>query len=143
MAETESYNISGSDYRRLPGPASSDAIERLLDLAEGTEHPNPHDAAALATEMVTEAEARSALRKLLALHMFNLADEDPQVAMRNVRIGDVVSVHGFNVTVQAIRNREKATITIIGRLYGSEDTDKERTFAYDRDVRIPLKRRGG
>lgn len=138
----ESYNISGSDYSRLPGPASSDAMERLLAAAADTGHPNKHDAAAIAVDHADEVDVRSALRHLLGLHMCSLADEGPMVAMRNVEKGDYVRLHGVKCYVAEVDHRGTEGQTVYLRVSYHRPGNKLETFAYSRDVRIPLIARG-
>lgn len=80
--------------------------------------------------------AHAALRGLLALHLFNLDDDEPSVAMRNVRVGDVVRLHGTPREVRDIHKTdhpESAITRLVQWGQGCADT-----FIYDRNVRIPL-----
>lgn len=90
------------------------------------------DAAVSATKNTEVKDA--ALAYLLSLHLHHLEDDLPQVAMRNVRVGDIVMLHGVALAVEKIINPYKPCITLQTRLGA---------FAYDRDVRIPLFSRDG
>lgn len=129
---TEPYEVDARGERR---PSSSEALKRLID-AIVPEQPNPWMAADEAVEGADEETVRHACRKLLGLHLIDLDETEPQVAMRNVRESDYVRLHGTMCYVERVSNPESQTITLKVRLHRPDGP--ERTFAYDRDVRIPL-----
>jgi hypothetical protein len=137
MAEmtTESYELGSDGIQR---PSGAEALEGLVAAQAEQESPNTFDRADLTVEQASEADVRSALRRLLALHVVDLKQSEPMVAMRNVRVGDYVRLHGTKCWVADIVNPGKHTITLMVVVGGYKAT-----FAYQRDVRIPLIARHG
>jgi hypothetical protein len=83
----------------------------------------------------------AALRRLLALHALQLADTEPSVAMRNVRAGDYVRLHGTRCYVRQVidgapSGSPERSITLKVNYHGPDGAAT--TFAYAADVRIPL-----
>lgn len=111
----------------------------LLEAEAAQSSPNTWDraAAAVDAQMAANPEVVAvAAGHLLALHRFQLEDGEPSAAMRNVRVGDYVRLHGTKCYVERIVNGDKPTITLKVRLHSPSGA--EGTYSYDRDVRIPL-----
>lgn len=116
------------------------ALDRLLATVPA-DAVNLWDAADEAVEQADEETVRAALRGLLGLHLHDLADAEPMVAMRNVREGDYVRLHGTVCVVRGVLDRAeshspKRSITL--KVNYHRPDGPESTFAYAADVRIPL-----
>ena len=124
------------------------AVRRLLNatpVGPDWNHGAPVNFWTAAADAVAQADQETkdaALRDLLALHMFGLTATDPTVAVRNVKEGDVVELHGMTSTVtQKLGDGKNGHAVNLHVTSGDRDDDTGRLFAYDVDVRIPLKHR--
>lgn len=103
---------------------------------------NTWDAAAEAVGRIPDEETvRLALSHLLALHAFGDKETEPQVAMRNVKVGDYVRLHGIVCYVREVRDQATSRIYTRGihlkvNYHGPDGT--ESAFSYSANVTIPL-----
>ena len=136
--ERESIEEEGVDQKGRLHPSSG--IARLMaDLPEG--FVNTWEAADEAVERASEETLRSACRGLLALHIFAQEEDEPVVAMRNVRVGDYVRLHGCVSYVREIWDEapERSPKRSIGLKVNAHGPDGlQLSYAYDADVHIPL-----
>jgi hypothetical protein len=116
-------------------------VRLLLEDYAASEKVNPwaksREVAAAAEREVLEAAASH----LLALHALQLKDDEPSVAVRNVRVGDYVRLHGIKCYVYAIRDVAKARTqdrAIHLKVNYHRKGGPESSFAYAAYVRIPL-----
>lgn len=139
-------NFDGEDSRgRLHG---ADAVQRLLNSTETG--PDWNDGAPAnfwdaADEVVEQADGLhelkdAALRHLLALHMFNLVDEHPKVAMRNVREGDIVELGGaIRKVVEKVGDGKRGhSVSLQAVLQHAPGVESSGVFRNGGDVRIGL-----
>lgn len=127
------------DKGRLHG---AHAVQRLLNsIPAGPDwndgHPvNAWDAADDAVATADQETKDAALRRLLALHIFDLKSEHPQVAMRNIRVGDVVQMAGIacRVVDKDGDGKNGHTVGITTRTVN----DVEQTFRYSGDMHVTL-----
>lgn len=125
------------------------AVHRLLNatpVGPDWNHGAPENFWTAADDAVAQADQETkdaALRHLLALHMHELTAADPTVATRNVRVGDVVTLHGADHTVVEKIGDGKNGHTVNLQVVFSpvRGVDHSKVFANDGDVRIPLKHR--
>lgn len=134
------YPRGVDDKGRIHG---SDAIDLLLaSIPPGPawnkgQPVNNWDAADDAVENADDATVRAALRRLLALNMFALQDENPRCAARNLKIGDKITYDGIPAYVDAIPVRGTGAIHFKVRLHNPVD-GLVRTMVIDPDVEVAL-----
>lgn len=126
------------------------AVDRLLNATQtgpDWNHGNPVNFWNEADRVVEQADQDvkdAALRRLLALHMYDLTDKHPQAAMRNLRVGDVVEMSGRDHHVfEKVGDGQGGKTVQIRTVYDGEDPRgaEPRLFAYDGDVHVALKHR--
>lgn len=116
------------------------AIDRLLAEVPAAP-PNLWDAADTAVEQADEETVRAALRGLLGLRLHELRHDEPQVAMRNVRAGDHVRLHGTVCFVREVIDRAESRvrwrgITLKVNYHGPDGAPT--TYCYPAEASIPL-----
>lgn len=131
------------DRGRLHGTS---AVQRLLNATPVGPKWNryrPENIWTAADEVVERAgdeTVRAALRRLLALHMFDLTTNRPKVAMRNVRVGDVVELGGVARTVVERHGdgQRGKTVQVQAVLQHAPGVEASGVFANGGDVQVPL-----
>jgi hypothetical protein len=126
--------LGTDDQGRLHG---APALALLLGEMVSLTGQNTWQRADTAVEDASAIVKDAALRHLLALHAFTLETPEPSIALRNVREGDYVRLHGTACYVEQVVNADKPTLTLHVRAHSAGGPGPT-TFAYDRDVQIPL-----
>lgn len=123
------------------------AVDRLLNSTppgpdwNGGAPTNPWAAADLAVEQADQRTKDAALRRLLALHMYDVTNVHPQVSMRNVRPGDIVGVSDVprRVLERTGLGDHNTTVTIsVIPEHADRETTTPGLVAYDGDVHLSL-----
>jgi len=138
-------NALGIDSKgRLHGaPALELLLKDALSAPEGKTpggYFNNWDGADAAIKRAEPEVKDAALRYLLGVRMFELEASGPQIAVRNIKIGDVIRSSETNlpVGVYEIINPEKKAITLNVR-WGSPRTGIcYDTYIMNRDIMVPL-----
>jgi len=143
-------------HRDEPGGADpqgrmhgASAVRRLLNatpVGPPWNHGAPENLWTAADDAVAQADQETkdaALRHLFALHMHELTAAYPTVAMRNVKSGDVVTLHGADHTVvEKTGDGQRGHVVNLQVVFSpARGVDHSKVFAYEGDVRIPLKHR--
>jgi len=133
---TDGQTLSGD---RHPASALAEVLLHVHGELLDVNHWDAAEAAVSATP--DEQTVRLALSHLLALHLSADKDTEPVVAMRNVKPGDYVRLHGSVAYVRevldpAVSRVYNRAITLKVNLHNPDG--KADTYIYDANVTIPL-----
>lgn len=135
LREGETVEI---DTGRLSG---GDALLRLVVAFAASGEVSTWDRAAAVVDEADAEVVRRAMMRLFALHMFGTEDTEARIAMRNVRVGDYVRLHGgVSCVREALDNADQRTSTrgITLKVNIGGPGGHALTYCYPADVTIPL-----